>query len=295
MAITKKERQTTIVEIEGSETRVTTTESRRGLQRLRRRDKKPKKPKEQPTAGQMTFFQHLGELRNRIIWSCLAVLAGSIIGFIYSRDLVGIFADLVKPYKLITTNVVDQFTIYMNLAIYVGLLLASPVIVYQIMAFLAPALEPESTPGTPEYEQELKTLKSIRHSLWFFIPFVAVSFAAGLAFSYYLVIPQAIHFLSNFSQEQIELLPEAQKFIGLVTGILFWSGVTFEVPIVLFLLAKIKVVTYKRLIKWWKWALVLSLVAAAFITPSPDVFNQAVIAVPVFGLYWLGVLLARFA
>lgn len=287
MAISKKEGQKTIV----------STERRtvRGWRRLPiiGRSRKPKKP---PTpAGQMTFFEHLGELRNRLIWSALAVMAGSVIGFINSRDLIEIFRVLAQPQKLVTLTAFDQFGVYMNISIYVGLLLASPVIVYHVMAFLAPALEPEGAEGTPEYEQELKALKSVKRSLWFFIPFVAVSFAIGVAFAYYLIVPAAFRFLLNFSQGQIEAILDAKKFISDVTKVLFWSGVVFELPIIMFLLAKTKIAPYKRLLHWWKWALVLSLVAAAFITPSPEIVSQAIIAVPVFCLYWLGVLMARFA
>ena len=77
--------------------------------------------------------------------------------------------------------------------------------------------------------------------------------------------------------------------------VMFWSGLVFELPIFMFLLAKIKVVTWRKLASFWKWALVLSLVAAAFITPSPELFSQAIISIPVYGLFWLGVLFARFA
>ena len=226
MATIKKEGQATIVEIESTETRVT-TKARRGLSLpfLGGRSQKPKKRKNQTPAGQMTFFEHLGELRDRIIWSCIAVIAGSIVGFIYSRDLVAVFADLVKPNKLVTLTAFDQFGVYMNLAIYVGLLLASPVLVYQLMAFLAPALEPESAVGTPEYEQEVRTLKSVKRSLWFFIPFVAISFAIGVAFAYYLIVPQAFRFLLNFSQGQIDALLDAKKFMSDTTKILLeWNS-----------------------------------------------------------------------
>ncbi len=292
MAISKDERQSNIVSVESNQpARLARLRSR--LPGFRNRGNKPRKDKR--PAGQMTFFEHLGELRNRLIWAGLAVILGSIVGFIFSRDLVGIFVDLAKPTPVVTLNFFDQFGVYMNIALYVGILLASPVIVYQVMAFLAPALEPESMPGTPEYAQELKALKSIRRSLLFFIPFVAISFAVGVAFAYYIVIPQALHFLLDFSKGQLQALLDAQKYISQITQLLFWVGVSFELPIFIFLLAKVKIVTFQRLIKWWKWALVFSLVAAAFITPSPDIFNQAIIAIPIFCLYWLGVLFARFA
>ncbi len=293
MATSKREERVNIVEVQSSETRVTRVRRIPRLPVPFGRNRKPKKPK--PPAGQMTFFEHLGELRDRVIWSSIAVIICSIFGFVYSRDLVDIFAQLAAPNKLTTFTAFDQFGVYMNLAIYVGLLLASPVVVYQIMAFLAPALEPESAPGTVEYEQELKVTKTVKRSLWFFIPFVALSFAAGVAFAYYLIIPPAVHFLLNFSGGQLQAILDAQKFIGLVTKMMFWSGIMFELPIFMFLLTKIGVMTVKRYVGWWRWSLVLSLVAAAFITPSPDPFWQAIIALIIFGLYWLGVLLSKLA
>ncbi len=272
---------------------------------------KPKKAKKdrksKPTAAQMTFFEHLGELRNRLVFSAIAVVLTTIIGWVFSRDMIEAFLGLAKPAideavskgqpkpNFQVLDLFTSFSVYFEVALYAGLLLASPVIVYHILAFLAPALEPELKKGDPGYDEEVKMLGSIRRSLVFFVPLVAIFFVVGVAFAYYLVLPPSIKFLIGFGEGQFTVNPDVKKYISLLTKVMFWSGLVFELPIFLFLLAKIRVVTWRKLASLWKYALVLSMVAAAFITPSPDLLSQAVISVPVFGLFWLGVLFARFA
>jgi sec-independent protein translocase protein TatC len=280
----------------------------RGIKPRRMKSAKPQKPQKVKTpAAQMTFWEHLGELRNRLVWSSLAIAICTGIAWFFHSDLIQAFKDLAqgpineiaaqgktKP-EFVTTNIVNNFSIYFEVSLYAGLLLASPVLVYHILAFMAPALEPETQPGEPGYEDEVRLLKAIRRSLIFFIPLVALFFLAGVAFAYYLVLPSAIKFLLGFGADQFVPLIEAKTFISQMSKIMFWSGLVFELPIFLFLLAKIRIVTWRSLVRFWKWALVLSLVVAAFITPSPDIFNQALISIPVYGLFWLGVLFARFA
>ncbi len=269
---------------------------------------KPGKPrKTKPEAAQMTFFEHLGELRNRLVWSAITVAVCTAVAWFFHEDLVKAFLDLAqapmneiaargnqKPY-FFNPNLVNGFAIFFEVALYAGLLLASPVLVYHILAFMAPALEPELRPGEAGFEEEVKMLRSIRRSLIYFIPLVAIFFLAGIAFAYYLVLPSAVRFLLGFGSDLFVTTPDVKIYINLMSKIMFWSGLVFELPIFLFLLAKIKVVTWRKLAGFWKWALVLSLIAAAFITPSPDLFSQAIISIPVFGLFWLGVLFARFA
>ncbi len=267
--------------------------------------KKQKQPK--PVASQMTFFEHLGELRNRLMWSSLAVAICTGIAWYFSRDILQAFLDLANPAiaavvakgfvapEFVTTDIVGSFQVYFDLALQTGLLLASPILVYHILAFMAPALEPETQPGETGYAEEVKMLRSIRRSLVLFVPFVAVFFLVGIAFAYYMVLPSAVKFLLGFGEGQFRALPNVKSYVGTMAKVMFWSGLVFEVPIFMFLLAKMKIVTWRKLARFWKWALVLSLVAAAFITPSPEIFSQAIIAIPVYGLFWLGVLFARFA
>lgn len=269
---------------------------------------KPRKPqKPEATAAQMTFFEHLGELRTRLIWSSLAIIVCTAVAWYFHKELAAAYFDLArepieriagagkpKP-EFVNLALVSGFTLYFEVALYAGLLLASPVLVYHILAFLAPALEPESQPGEVGHDEEVRLLKSVRRSVVFFIPLVAVFFLAGIAFAYYLVLPRAVDFLLAFGADQFRATLDVKPYIGTMSRIMFWSGLVFELPIIMFLLAKLRVVNWKKMAGFWKYALVLSLVAAAFITPSPDILSTAIISGPVFGLYWLGVLFARFA
>ena len=282
---------------------VTTTTTTRQIKPAK--SKKPAKPERTP--AQMTFFEHLAELRNRIVWCVLAVVVCGVVGWFFSTDLINAFRDLARPaiddlnkqgYNTVNFanfTYVASFAITFEVAIYAGLLLASPIIIYHILAFLAPALEPELTPTDAGYKEEVKMLSGIKRSVIFFIPVVAIFFITGIAFAYYLIIPQALKFLLEFGKDQAPTLLELKPFIDSMTKIMFWTGLVFELPIFLFLLAKIKFVTWRKLASWWKYALIASLVIAAFITPSPEILSQMIIAVPVFGLFWLGVLFARFA
>lgn len=259
-----------------------------------KKQKTPKKPA-QP-GGQMTFFEHLAELRNRLVATALVIVVASGIGFSQQKNLLAVFRDLAPAgLTLNVFEVGESFLVSLKLSLYCGLLLSSPFIVYEILAFLAPALEPESQPGEAGYAEEVKMLKSIRRSVWLFIPFVIISFVAGVLFAYFIVEPPAIKFLTGFNSDQLNLILDTNKFITFTSKIMFWSGIVFELPIFMFLLAKIRIVTWKQMMKWWKVAIVIAFVAGAIISPSPDPFNQTLVAIPVFGLYWLGVLLSRFA
>ncbi len=274
---------------------IQTEEKRRRLP-FPRRDK-PKKIK--PAAGQMTFFEHLGELRMRLIWSALAVAVGTSVCFVFSRDLVDLFIALAKTanpkVEIITTQLLQNFSVFLMVSVYAGIAMASPVIVYHLIAFLAPALEPESLPGQPGYEQELKLLKSIKRSLIIVIPAVAIFFVAGVAFAYYIFLPPAVKFLTNFPGDQIKPTLIVTSYVGDISKIMFWTGIVFEIPIVMFAVAKARIVTWKKFLSLWKFAIIISLVISAFINPSPEPVTQLVIAGPVMGLYLLGILFARFA
>jgi sec-independent protein translocase protein TatC len=124
---------------------------------------------------------------------------------------------------------------------------------------------------------------------------VVVFFVGGVVFCYYFVLPPAIHFLTTYGADQFTPTLTAMDYITTLTKVMFWTGVVFQIPIIMFGLAKAQIVGWKKFLSWWKFAIILSLVLSAFINPSPDPLFQLVVAGPIFGLYLLGILFARFA
>jgi len=160
-----------------------------------------------------------------------------------------------------------------------GVALALPVIVFQIIAFIWPALI---------YEHE-------RRWVYVIVPFASVFFVGGMLFSYFFLIPFALKYLLTFGGGIAVAMPSIGSIISFETTLMFWIGVVFETPLLVFFLAKLKIVSYPRLKSMWKVAFLVAFVVGAVITPTPDPINQAIVAVPIFLLYLLGVLLARFA
>ncbi len=167
---------------------------------------------------------------------------------------------------------------YMKVALVVGLILAMPVIVYQVIMFVAPGLT----------RQE-------RRYLFVLLPWIMLSFLVGLAFAYFIFLPPALQFLFSFGSTIAKPQIRVGSYVDFVSSLLFWIGVVFEMPLVIFFLAKIGVVTPQALARWRKPAWVIAFVVAAVITPTFDPVNQTIVAVPVILLYEVGILLARLA
>ncbi len=160
-----------------------------------------------------------------------------------------------------------------------GFALALPVIVFQVIAFIWPALI---------YEHE-------RRWVYIIVPLASVFFVGGILFSYFFLIPFALKYLLTFGGGIAVAMPSIGSIISFETTLMFWIGVVFETPLFVFFLAKLKVVSYPRLKSMWKVAFLIAFVVGAVITPTPDPINQAIVAIPIFLLYLLGVVLARFA
>jgi sec-independent protein translocase protein TatC len=172
----------------------------------------------------------------------------------------------------------EVFFTYLEVGMVVGAALAMPVIIYQIMAFVTPAL----------YAHE-------KRYLYFSVPGVFLSFICGVAFCYFLTLPFATRFLAGFLNTEVQPTWSAAYYVDFVATFLFWVGVMFELPIVMFFLSKLGVVSHQRLAKFRKYAFVLAFIIGAAITPTPDPINQTIISLPIYFLFELGVILARFA
>ncbi|MBI4321348.1 MAG: twin-arginine translocase subunit TatC [Chloroflexi bacterium] len=226
----------------------------------------------------LTVIQHLEELRHRIVVCVIALVVTTAFSLVLTNR---IFDILLVPtpegFKPIYTEMTEMLTTYFKVAILSGVALALPVLVYEFTLFIAPAL----------------TGAEKRYFYWL-LPAVFFSFACGLAFGYFLVLPFAVNYLLTFSSIATPFI-KVGSYISFVSTMLFWLGLSFETPLLVFFLAKIHVVTAKKLASYRKFAIVGVFVAAAIITPTPDPINQAIVAIPLILLYEIGILLARLA
>jgi sec-independent protein translocase protein TatC len=238
-----------------------------------------------PGDREMTMLEHLDELRHRLVVSVISVVVGLLISIIPIPgfdSLTHFLADLLISRapggKVQTLGPGEGLFTFLEIAMMIGVAVAMPVIIYQVLSFVTPAL----------YDNE-------RKYLFIAVPGVTLSFAIGIVFCYFLMLPFAIAFLGNFQTDLFTQQWAAERYLDFVTTFMFWVGVTFELPIVMYFLSKMGVVSAKRLSSFRKYAFVMAFVIGAVITPTPDPINQTIVSLPIYLLYELGVILARFA
>jgi sec-independent protein translocase protein TatC len=243
-------------------------------------------PPEQ-TVG-MTLIEHLVELRMRLVRAIYGVLFGLVIGIflVYPGGPVELVDVIIRRFAPINelyapvqaVGTVEQFTSYMTVAFTVGIIIGMPVVVYQLLAFIVP--------GLTDRERRL---------IFMILPFVTIFFLAGLAFGWFITVPTAIRFLIGFSNsELIQTQPTISDFLGTITMLLVINGIVFELPVIIYALAFLGVVEAKQLRKFRRFAVVIVVIVAALITPTGDPVNLALLAIPMYLLYEVGVFLARF-
>ncbi|MGI8857888.1 MAG: twin-arginine translocase subunit TatC, partial [Thermomicrobiales bacterium] len=223
------------------------------------------------------------EFRTRLVRSILAIFAGMIIGFIFANRVIVWMtskATSVDPRAhIITIEPAEGFITYFKVAAYIGVVIASPVLFYQIVRFMAPGLLPH----------ELKYL------LWG-IPIASLLFIAGVLFANLYVIPSFLKFLVGFTFGQnFDFTPTSDKYLAFFLRISIGIGLIFQLPAALFLLAKIRIVNIDKLRKWRRYAFLVCAIAAAAITPTPDPFNMMIVAIPMYALYEVGAVCSYFA
>lgn len=232
----------------------------------------------------MTILEHLEELRQRLIVVLLAVALATVASIAIANwafDILMAPARASMPdFKPVYTEVTEMLTTYIKVAVFTGIVLAMPVIVYEVAAFVAPGL----------------TKKEKRYLLML-IPGVFLALTCGLIFGYLVVVPFAVRYLlsADFFIQVAEPMIKISNYIEFVTNLLLAIGLSFELPIVVFFLSKIGIVNTARLTRYRKYAILAVAVAAAIITPTPDPGTQVLIAVPLYFLYELGILLSRLA
>jgi len=227
--------------------------------------------------------EHLLELRRRI-FVILIFMAVATVGCAFGADY--LLTALVAPVgevKLIALRPTEMFMLYLKIVLAAGLALTVPVIVYQLLRFIEPGLE------TPQERKLYRVL------VWWAIPFSGLFFLAGIAFSYFVMLPFSLKYLGGFGGQFAEAQWNISEYVSFVLTIVLWVGATFETPLAMFVLSKANIVSSDKFAKARKFAYVGIAVLAAVITPTADAFNMLIFMAPLVGLYELGVLLSRLA
>lgn len=229
----------------------------------------------------MALTAHLRELRKRLIVSVIAAAIGFSFAYYYSEGLYRILtAPLIQALPkgqeyLVFTGIVEPFFIYLKVGLAGGVILASPVILYEAWCFVAPAL----------YRNEKLWFVSILFSS-------LVLFVSGVVFAYFVVFPFGFKYLLSFESQDLRPMLSMSAYFSMVTKLLLAFGVTFQLPLAMLVLARLGIASARQLASWWRYAIVLILIIAAILTPTPDIFNQLLMAGPLIVLYAAGVLLA---
>lgn len=231
-----------------------------------------------PHEDEMSVWDHIGELRTRLIWGMGALVVTTVASVVFLADYFIQF--LARPIggldKLVAIEVTESVGVYMRVSLLAGFIMALPIIVYEILAFVVPGL----------YDNEKRWVFSA-------IPIATLLFLAGVGFSYFVMLPAALPFLLGFLK--IQALPRISTYIDFVTNLMFWIGLSFETPLVVFMLAKFHVVTPGQMLAQWRFAVVIIAVMAAVITPTVDPVNMSLLMAPLFGIYMLSIIFAAIA
>jgi len=222
-----------------------------------------------------TILEHLGELRVRLTWAAGGLVLTVIISFFFTERLLAI---LIKPYgeQLQTLSPTEGIETYFRVALVTGAALAMPWLLYQVWLFISPALH-----------------RHERRYVFIFVPAATFLFLLGVSFAWFVLLPSAILFLSTFMQPIFTAEWTSNEYIGFATSFLFWLGLSFEIPLIVYFFALFGIVTSQSLRKHWRFAIVGIAVLAAAITPSIDPVTMLLTMLPLLLLYLLSILLAK--
>ena len=229
--------------------------------------------------------EHLEELRRRLFIAALGTAAGTVVTFVFHRPILRFLMlpasrvpTVLPDSPLIFTQLTEMLGISMKVSLMGGLVLALPLLTYELVMFVSPGLTPRE-----------------RRYLYLFLPGITAAFLTGVAFGYYVLIPPALRFLLTFNADIATPMIRIGNYINLIVTLLFWMGIVFETPVLMFVLARLRVVTYKTFARWRRLAIVFAFVLGAMITPTFDPINQSLVAVPIVLLYEIGIWLAWLA
>lgn len=236
-------------------------------------------PAGHPGGPEMTLLDHLKELRNRVLVSAIAIVLGMLVCFIFWQDILGWLLaparEQIEGFRVASFSPTDRIGIIVKIGLYGGMMLASPVLIYELLAFVVPGLTPR--------ERRL-LIPGIAGTVLFLL--------GGMAFAYWVILPASLGFLLELGSNEIENVTGIKQYVDFVVRIVFWVGVSFELPMVMLLAARLGLVRARQLLGFWRYAIIVIFVIAAVVTPTPDPITQTMVAGPLLILYFVGILFA---
>jgi len=225
------------------------------------------------------ILAHFDEIRIRLVRCSLAFVIALAVSFPLPRYIYPLLMKPVTGIELYYFEVTGLFSSYVKIWLFLALAISGPYILYHIIMFISPALR-----------------RKEKGYLYTLLPATIIFFIGGVVFCYFVLLPPGLTFLYSSFPEwlggDIKPMWSVTNYVSVVTQLLFWVGVVFEIPLVMFFLSKIGILSPQWAIKKWKWAVILSVILGAVITPTPDPINQALVAAPILLLYFLGCFLA---
>lgn len=232
---------------------------------------------EQASFLAMPFLDHLEELRKRLLKALLAVVITTGLALYFSKDIMLWFIEPLGDTKLHVTEVMGSFMAYFKLGLVIGIIASIPVIFYQLWAFVAPGLYPKE-----------------KRMVLPFVSSATMLFLGGAAFCYFWVLPWSLQFLIGLSGDLFNPIITINSYITFAGLMILAFGLCFEMPVLAYALGKIGLLSSSFLIRGRKIAIVVILLVAAILTPTPDIFTQLLLAVPMYLLYEVSIVVVKF-
>lgn len=239
-------------------------------------DKKPDTKPEERLFGAMPFLDHLEELRRRLLKAVAGVIVCAGLALYFSDIIMHWFLAPLGGYKLHVTEVTGSFTAYIKVGLFSGLLLALPWVFYHAWAFISPGL----------YKRERRLTLALVGS-------ATVLFLGGALFCYYLVLPWSLKFMIGFAGDLLSPIITVNSYLTFAGMLMLGFGAGFELPVVAYILGRFGIISSKTLSKGRRIAVVVILIVAAVLTPTPDIFTQLLLAVPLYVLYEISIIVVR--
>jgi sec-independent protein translocase protein TatC len=221
--------------------------------------------------------EHITELRKRLLIALIGLAVGTIASFALAAQVIAILSRPVGGLQnLQAISVTESVGVFMRVSLLGGFVISLPLILYEVLAFVLPGLKPNE-----------------KRWLYSGIPLATVLFVGGVLFTYFVMLPTAVPFLIGFLD--VKTTPRLADYVSFVTNLMFWIGICFETPLLVFLLAKLHIVTAGMLARQWRLAIIVISVIAAVVTPTVDPVNMGLLMLPLMVLYALSILLALIA